>query len=99
MEALHIKRKLESESLPELKPLIGKTVEVIVFTESEDGAERLRTPAELRAELEAECAAEGRAPVRDLRAMTGKWPGEMDDGFEDWVRRQREHSAAGKVAL
>ena len=36
MNALRIRRKLESETLhlPELKPLIGKTVEIIILDET-----------------------------------------------------------------
>lgn len=40
MNAVHIRRLLESETLhlPELKPLVGKHVEIIVFEKGCDGA-------------------------------------------------------------
>lgn len=40
MSAIHIRRKLDSDTLhlPELQPLIGKTVEIIVREEAEPGA-------------------------------------------------------------
>jgi hypothetical protein len=92
MTALHIRRRLDSETLPELKPLIGRTVEVIVLAETEGAEQPLRTPAQLHAELAASCAAEGRGPVENLHAMLGKWPGDKEDGFEEWVREQRQNS-------
>ena len=51
MSAIHIRRKLDSDTLhlPELQPLIGKTVEIIVREETEHRASEERWKALLEA--------------------------------------------------
>lgn len=38
MSAIHIRRKLDSETLPELRPLLGKHVEIIVLVDENSPA-------------------------------------------------------------
>ena len=38
MQAIRIHRRLESETVPELKPFVGKSVEILVWEEEHDAA-------------------------------------------------------------
>jgi hypothetical protein len=82
MAPIRITTKLESETLvlPELRPLVGKTVEIRVVekVESESAIERL-LDHELYATLEEEFANDP-TPVltlEEIRAITAKIPGSL----------------------
>lgn len=79
MAPIRITMKLESETLtlPELRPLVGKTVEIRVRV-AKSRIDRL-TDHEFHAELEAEFAADP-SPVptlEEVRTITAKIPGNM----------------------
>lgn len=54
MEAIKIKKKIESETLhlPILKPLIGKNVEIIMLIDSETQQVSKKTQADWRSKME-----------------------------------------------
>ena len=71
MTAIRIKKQLDSETLhlPELKPLLGKQVEIIVLEES---------------------STESSPPQFDFDKQFGSgWPDDVNDGFEEAVRKWR----------
>ena len=92
MKTMHLVKHLESERLPELKPWIGKTVEILIWTGAKRKTNRPRNPARMRAVLKARIRQEGLKPVHDIAELLGGWPGKIDDGFEEWVRRRRAGS-------
>jgi hypothetical protein len=76
MGTIRIKTRLESETLvlPEIRPLIGKNVEISVTEEPKSPAERL-----LDTEYHAECEADTSPEVSldEVRSITSKIPGSM----------------------
>jgi hypothetical protein len=80
MNAVRIRKRLDEPipQLPELTPLVGRTVDIIVLDESET------------AQSEQISDANSSARFDDL---LGGWPdGERDDGFDDAVRELRRRS-------
>ena len=105
MNAIRIKRHLDSETLrlPELKPLIGRDVEIIVLEEIRRLAKPAKKkPVKKRFEedlrkmrnqqtLDELAAAQGVEPVTDFKQLRGIWPKEeLEDGFEDDLNRRRK---------
>jgi hypothetical protein len=76
MGTIRIKTRLVSETLvlPEIRPLIGKNVEISVTEEPQSPAERL-----LDTEYHAECEADTSPEVSldEVRRITSKIPGSM----------------------
>ena len=80
MAPIRIRTHLESETLvlPELKPLVGKTVEIRVTEEVESTADRL-----LDTDYHSECEADGSPEVTltEVRAGLASIPGTMNAEF------------------
>src|SRR5437588_7615708 len=85
---------LDSENLclPEMRPLIGKDVEITVRERSKRRTGRARkkplfktkSKAQIAKELDAIAKAQGVKPIRDPRELLGGWPkSELNDGFEE----------------
>lgn len=76
MATIRIKTRLESDTLtlPEIRPLIGKTVEIRVSEAPPSAAERM-----LDAEFHAECEADPSPEVslEEVRAILSKIPGSL----------------------
>ena len=85
MNALRIRKRLDGPipQLPELAPLIGKTVDIIVLEEESVAASGNGTPPK-HGTIEELAAAQGVKPVTDLKQLAGAWPAdERDDGFDE----------------
>jgi hypothetical protein len=80
MSTIRITKKLDSDTLvlPELRPLIGKTVEIRVSEEPSTDLDDL-IDWEYHAELEAEEAADPTPPptLEEVRAILSKIPGNL----------------------
>ncbi|HLX61251.1 MAG TPA: hypothetical protein VKX17_08205 [Planctomycetota bacterium] len=96
---LRVNVHLDSENLclPELKPLIGKDVEITVRERSKRRAGRTRKRArkivskKSQHDFEAIAKAQGVKPIRDPRELLGGWPkSELNDGFEEELRKWRK---------
>lgn len=46
--------------------------------------------------IEKLAALQGVKPVDDFRVLTGTWPGEIDDGFEEIIRELRQEGIVGE---
>ena len=82
MSTIRIKTRLESDTLvlPELRPLLGKMVEISIREEPESPIDAL-IDWEYLAELEAEFAADP-SPVpslEEVRSILAKIPGKLSD--------------------
>ena len=91
MNAVRIRKFLATPSteFPELKPMVGKNVEITVLDESqlEESVSVSQIPVSAIEEFDAR---EGSPPVANFKEMLGGWPEEeRDDGFEDAVRKWR----------
>ena len=93
VNAVRIRKRLTAPipELPELTPLVGKTVEIIVLEDAEQTAPR---PAESdfwrSPSLEEVTAVRGKKPPVDFDQLKGGWPEEeVNDGFEEAVDRWR----------
>jgi len=80
MTTIRIKTRLESDTLvlPELRLLIGKTVEIRVTEAGESAVERL-LDADYHADCEADTSPE--VPLADVRAGLASIPGDMTADF------------------
>jgi hypothetical protein len=89
VNALRIRKRLDAPipQLPELAPMIGKTVEIIVIEESVgEGNGAAQRPAT----LEEIAAAQRVQPVSDPQQLSGGWPeDERDDGFDEALEQWR----------
>jgi hypothetical protein len=96
MNAVRIVKRLESETLhlPELRPLLGKDVEIIVLDQSADPLEsdefwQNRSIEELE-------AMQGLSGPTDLNRIFGGWPeDQLDDGFERVLEQWRAPESDG----
>ena len=80
MTPIRIKTRLESDTLvlPELRLLIGKTVEIRVTEAGESAVDRL-LDADYHADCEADTSPE--VPLADVRAGLASIPGDMTADF------------------
>lgn len=80
MTPIHIRTRIESDTLvlPELRPLVGKTVEIRVTEATESALDRL-----LDADYHADCAADTspEVPLAEVRADLASIPGDMTADF------------------
>lgn len=84
MNAIRIRKKLEKAipQLPELTPLLGRAVEIIVLEDSE--AERASGSAS------SSQSTDGAPPPARFEDLLGGWPeDQIDDGFEQSVAELR----------
>lgn len=89
MATIRIKKRLDSETLvlPELRPLVGKTVEIRVREQSDSPIDDM-IDWEYHAQLEAEMA-EDTEPIptlEEVRSILAKIPGKLSDE----IRAERE---------
>lgn len=102
MNAIRIQRILESDTVPELKPLIGRTVEIIVLESADSSVSESAPRSRARVKLKpppagmAPCksvkqlAAEQGVTLRPVEEMLGGWPlEELNDDFESALREWR----------
>jgi len=98
---LRVTVHLDSENLclPELRPLIGKDVEITVREKGKRARRRARkrpvfkvkSKAQIAKELDAIAKAQGVKPIRDPRELLGGWPeSELNDGFEVELKKWRK---------
>jgi hypothetical protein len=95
MNAIRIRQRIESENLhiPEVRPLIGRDVEIIILDEQAQpatGDAAAMTPS--RRALEAHLDALGTKPVERFEDLLGPAPvpGEDNfDGFDEWLEERR----------
>jgi hypothetical protein len=97
MDAIRIRQRLESETihLPDVAPLIGREVEIIVRATSapSDGADRTRIPAvPQNLTLAALAAAQGVQPVERFEDVLGPGEGADFEGFDEWLEEQRRNN-------
>jgi hypothetical protein len=80
MAPIRIKTRIESDTLvlPELRLLIGKTVEIRVTEAGESAVDRL-VDSDYLADCEADTSPE--VPLADVRAGLASIPGDMTAGF------------------
>ena len=95
MDTAHIRKQLDSETLPELKPWIGKRVEIYVFesASASPGSLRIAPPPFSVSPVKSvkELAAEQGVALRPVEEMVGGWPAEeLNDGFENALNSWRE---------
>lgn len=78
--AIRIKTRIESDTLvlPELRPLVGKTVEIRVTEASESGIDRL-FDSDYHADCEADTSPE--VSLAEVRAGLASIPGDMTAAF------------------
>ena len=88
VKAVRIRKTLDSPipGLPELTPMIGKTVEIIVIEETGAGLPfgYWESPT-----VDALRAAHGVEPVMSLDDLMGGWAEPIDDGFDEALSRWR----------
>lgn len=90
MNAVRIVKRLESDTphLPELRPLIGKQVEIIVLDQSTDSPES--DEFWQNRSIEEIAAAQGHPGPVKFEDLLGGWPKEeIDDGFEEALEEWR----------
>jgi len=101
MDTIHINRRLDSELIPELRPLIGKKVRIVAEEEQEGEVSAVKSvfkreprPAWMSSpKSPVELSKEQGIPLRPVEEILGGWPvEETDDGFENSLKewRQRE---------
>ena len=82
MRTIRIKTRLESDTLvlPQLRPLLGKTVEISVREEPESALDAM-IDWEYLAELESEFAKDPSpiASLEEVRSILAKTPGKLSD--------------------
>jgi hypothetical protein len=80
MPPIRIKTRIESDTLvmPELRPLVGKTVEIRITEAGESAVERL-LDSDYHADCEADTSPE--VPLADVRAGLASIPGSMTADF------------------
>lgn len=86
MNAIRVQRHLESEtlSLPELKPLIGKDVDIIVVEKTNTQPPRVgKTPKPKKFDFK--------------KHFGAGWPDKLDDGFEEAVEKWRREDMPGEL--
>jgi len=49
--------------------------------------------------LEELAQTQGVKPIDDITALYGTWPGDVDDGFEEFVQELRQGNLIGKDSL
>lgn len=94
MSIVRIKTRVESDTLhlPELRSMIGKDVEIVVTDESDslhydESFWKGKTLDELAAE-------QGITSPTPFEKLLGRWPGEIDDGFEEALLERRREDLA-----
>jgi len=95
MDTAHIHKKLDSETIPELKPWIGKRVEIYVFESANAAPGSLRIPSPpfpaQAPKTVKQLAADQGVVLRPVEQMVGGWPAEeLDDDFEKALGNWRE---------
>lgn len=92
MNALRIRKRLDSPipQLPELTPLIGRELEIIVLDAS-DGIPAASTEREFwqPRSLDELAASQGVGPITSLEQLRGKEVGNSLDGFDEAVDQWR----------
>ena len=99
MDAIRVKTHLDSETvhLPQLKPLIGRDVEIIVM-EDNSKAGVTESGSKSRKTLEQLAAEQGKKPITDLSVLLGGWPiDELNDGFEEDLRARRKEDIVREI--
>jgi len=98
MSTIHINRRLDSELVPELRPLIGKNVRIVAVEQQEEGQampqpvfKREPCPAWIYPpKSPAELAQDQGIPLRPVEEILGGWPAEeSEDGFEETLKEWR----------
>ncbi|MCX7048061.1 MAG: hypothetical protein NTX50_21560 [Candidatus Sumerlaeota bacterium] len=78
---------------------VSKNEHVGMQSDSQGAPEGQKEPAEAsfwRHQTIEELAAKQRVnPVTDLKLLQGTWPGEDDDGFEEWIEELRASQIIG----
>lgn len=90
MAPIRIHRHIDSDTLylPELGPMVGKDVEIIVLERAANGGDVLDQLA----------AAQGVGPLASMDQLAGGWPAEFrDDGFEDDLRARRDEDLPREI--
>jgi hypothetical protein len=91
MNVIRIRQKIESETLhlPQVRPMIGHDVEIIIVDRAQvAGASNGDSPS-----LDEVAAAQGNRPVRRLEELLGGWPEDQrDDDFEQAREQWRAES-------
>ncbi|MBI3830464.1 MAG: hypothetical protein HY291_13170 [Planctomycetes bacterium] len=107
MSAIRIRKHLDSATLhlPQLRPLIGKNVEITV-KERRQRAERARKPITLKpvpawmppCKTPRQCMLEqGKKPMT-IADMRGGWPkDELNDGFEEALKEWRRQEVDEEI--
>ena len=99
MDAAHIHKQLDSETVPELKPFVGKRVDIYVFegAVAAPGSVHVKPPPSYLPASKSieELAREQGVVLRPIEQMLGGWPeDELNDGFEkaleDWRAEEIE---------
>jgi hypothetical protein len=99
MDTAHIHKQLDSETVPELKPFVGKQVEIYVFESARPmpGSVHVKPPPSFlpKSKSVEELAREQGIVLRPIEQMVGGWPeDELNDGFEkaveSWHAREIE---------
>lgn len=97
MNTIRVRTHLDSETinLPQLRPFIGKDVEIVVVEEDQDASS-----VSAAGRLQELAAKQGVVPIRDYRDLLGGWPAtEVDDGFEADLDRRRKNELVSDVEL
>lgn len=101
MNAIRIRKQITSDTLrlPELKPFMGKRVEIIVLDDARSDRDVPRKRISLKPPPHSippcktidEVAAEQGVSLKPIEQMLGGWPAdELDDGFEETLREWRQ---------
>ena len=74
MKAIRVRTHLDSDTV-RIPELAGMVGKDVEITVAEAVHARVVRPAT--------------KPVKDIRELMGRWPGDVNDGFEEWYRAER----------